>query len=279
MQNKVLVIAGMHRSGTSLVSNWLSRCGLHVGERLLGGDIGNVDGHFEDIDFYRFHEDTLEDKGQSRYGWVTEPVTELSRYQKEKLSSIIALKNKLNAQWGWKDPRTCVFFAAYRELLPGAYYLNVFRDYPSTVSSVINRDFKHHEAKYLRRKALSRFIWKNFRRKKRLNEFYRESTELYLKVWITYNEEILKNIKTLDEGKYIVADCRDLYDVSEDIFDHLKNQWGFDLQHIDFKEVFKDSLLSPPTSIDRFINDKSLIDEARQLEKRLKELCIKRTAP
>jgi hypothetical protein len=49
----------MHRSGTSLISQWLSHCGLHLGERLLGPGIGNAEGHFEDLDFLEFHEQIL----------------------------------------------------------------------------------------------------------------------------------------------------------------------------------------------------------------------------
>ncbi|HZY35534.1 MAG TPA: hypothetical protein VFE53_02735, partial [Mucilaginibacter sp.] len=95
MYNNILIIAGMHRSGTSVVSQWLKSCGLNVGEQLLGADIGNIEGHFEDIDFYRFHEDTLEENHESRLGWVTHPIGLLTTYQKEKLKSIIDFKNKI----------------------------------------------------------------------------------------------------------------------------------------------------------------------------------------
>jgi len=267
----------MHRSGTSLVTRWLNCCGLNVGQQLLGADIGNVDGHFEDIDFYRFHEDTLEENHESRFGWVTHPIALLTTYQKEKLKSIIDFKNRMSPQWGWKDPRTCLFFTHYREILPDAYYLNVIRDYKSTVSSMIVRDFKHHQAKYLIRKPLSRFIWKNFRRKKKLLKFYKDLSGFYLSVWITYNEEILKNIRSLDDGKYIVIDSSSLCATSGQVFGHLKHDWNFDLNYFDFKKIFNESLHSPVTDIDVFVHDKSLPARACQLEQQLRELCIKDT--
>ena len=49
----------MHRSGTSLITNWLSRCGLEIGERLAAGNAGNVEGHFEDVEFLKLHEEIL----------------------------------------------------------------------------------------------------------------------------------------------------------------------------------------------------------------------------
>jgi hypothetical protein len=246
-----------------------------VGEQLLGADIGNVEGHFEDIDFYRFHEDTLRENNESRFGWLTHPIDLLIPYQKEKLKSIIRFKNGMNPQWGFKDPRTCLFLAHYRELLPDACYLNVIRDYQSTVSSMISRDFKRYEVKYLSRKRFSRFIWKNFRREKRLLKFYRELSEFYLCVWITYNEEILRNIDSLDEGKYLVVDSDSLCTFGKRVFGHLKNDWGFDLNYCDFNDIFKENLVSRPRDINVFIKDEVLADRARQLEKRLKELCIK----
>jgi hypothetical protein len=276
MNNNVLVVAGMHRSGTSLVSQWLHSCGLHLGEVLLGADIGNVEGHFEDVDFYRFHEDTLEANQLSKYGWVDHPITSLTPYQQEKLKSIIALKNKMNSQWGWKDPRTCLFLSHYKQLLPEAYYLVVIRDYRSTVSSLIIRDFKHHEVKYLSRKWFSRMIWKNFRREKRLRKFYRDLSEFYLRVCVGYNQQILKHIQSLDPGKCAVIDYKGLYENDKAIFSQLKDDWQFDLNYSDFKKIFKENLLNQPVDIDPFVNDKTLLKNALGLDKRLKELCIEK---
>ena len=56
MNNKVLIVAGMHRSGTSVIAQWLQRCGLCLGENLLGPAIGNNEGHFEDTDFVFLHD-------------------------------------------------------------------------------------------------------------------------------------------------------------------------------------------------------------------------------
>jgi hypothetical protein len=164
----------------------------------------------------------------------------------------------------------------YREFLPDAYYLNVIRDYQATVSSMITRDFKWIEKKYLSRKLLSRFIWKNFRRKKRLIKLYRDLSEFYLRVWVTYNEELLKNIRSLDEDKYLVVDSSSLCSINEQVFDHLTARWKFNLNYYDFNRIFKAGLLSPVTDIDVFVRDKSLPSRAQQLEKQLKQLCIKK---
>jgi hypothetical protein len=264
----------MHRSGTSLVSHWLISCGLNLGDMLMGASIGNVEGHFEDMDFYRFHEDTLSANQLSKCGWTTKPINTLSVYQKERLKSIIGFKNKISGQWGWKDPRTCLFLSHYRDLIPDAYYLNIARDYQSTVSSMIIRDFKHYETKYDKRSRVKKYIWKNFRREKHLKKFYADLAEFYLKVWLAYNEEILENTEHLFHDQYMFVDYLNLYKNDREVFNVLKNGWHFDLKYNDFKKIFKENLLNKPVNIDPLIGDQSLLDRARAIEKRLKGLCV-----
>lgn len=270
MKNKVLIIAGMHRSGTSLISHWLDSCGLNLGETLLEPDIGNIEGHYEDVDFYRFHEDTLAANNLSRFGFISHPAPALSHYQREKLKSIIDFKNKMNNQWGWKDPRTCLFLDTYYQLLPNAFYLNVVRDYKSTVNSLVKRDFDHHEIKYLSRNRLQRFIWHSFKRKHRKRKFYRQLTADYLRIWIAYNEEILKNIETLPADRCMTIDYQNLLDHDTRVFGTLVNDWGFDLEYFDFRRIFKANLLSPVYSVDNFVKDGSLLQKAKALEDKLK---------
>ena len=112
--NNVLIVTGMHRSGTSLVSHWLSCCQvLNLEETLLGADIGNVEGHFEDVDFYRYSRRYLTEAHHlSRFGMVAQPLISLSQYQKEKLKSIIDFKNKNEQAMGLERPEN-VFIRAF----------------------------------------------------------------------------------------------------------------------------------------------------------------------
>ena len=54
-----LIIAGFHRSGTSLVSQLLHRAGLFLGYDLMGASFSNPHGHYEDIEVYDLHEQIL----------------------------------------------------------------------------------------------------------------------------------------------------------------------------------------------------------------------------
>ncbi len=259
----------MHRSGTSVVSNWLNKCNLNIGDNLLGPDIGNVEGHYEDMDFYRYHEDVLEDNHQSRLGYVNRPIQNLSYYQEEKLKAITGYKSKIHAEWGWKEPRTCLFLSHYRRLIPNACYMIVLRDYRSTVNSLITRDFKYIEAKYLARNAFSRLVWKMFRRERRRRKLYNNLVSYYLNVWIVYNRELLNHMNILSERKFIAVDYNLLNCSDRETFSVLADDWGFSLQYFDFKKVFKETLISTVVDIDEFIADKTLLTTANELEHRL----------
>lgn len=266
MDNKILVIAGMHRSGTSLISQWLHRCGLNLGNSLLGAGIGNMEGHFEDMDFLHFHEDTLMENNASRYGFVRETITQLTNYQRQKLKGVIGFKSALSKQWGWKEPRTCLFLDCYRELIPEAYYLVIIRDYKATVSSLVQRDFKNLETKYLARNWFSRQAWALIRRDRRREKFYRSQCEFYLNVWITYNEAILKNLQILPASQFIVTDHNLLHELDTKVFDRLVNKWDFLLDYTAFNKVYKEKLISDVVDIDQYIENKDLIEKARNLE-------------
>jgi hypothetical protein len=270
MQNRTLIIAGMHRSGTSLITNWLNKCGLQLGENMLGANIGNLEGHFEDIEFLKLHEEILTDNNLPSSGLTEEHHIDVSLYHREKLKSIIKIKNKLYKQWGWKDPRTCLFLDVYKELLPDARYLIIVRDYRSVVSSLLQRDFKDIDKKYMARDYFSRLVWTQFRRKRRLRKFYEENTEYYLKVWIAYNEEILKSVETLPRDTYVVLSYALLNKDDARVCTYLKEHWNLSLKYFNFNDVYKEKLINEPIDTDSYIVNKSLIYKAEQLEDSLK---------
>src|ERR1700761_3071 len=205
MPSKTLIIVGMHRSGTSLGTNWLNKCGLQVGETLMGNAPSNVEGHFEDLEFLRIHEEILAANNLPATGLIDDKPVDVSLYQLEKLKSIIGIKDKLFTQWGWKEPRTCLFLDTYRQLIPNAKYLVITRDYPSVVSSLLRRGFLDIDQRYENRNFLNKGIWTYFRRNKCRQRIYKGMAEHYLKVWINYNRHVLKLLKEVSPEDYVVV--------------------------------------------------------------------------
>lgn len=265
------MVVGMHRSGTSLISNWLYRCGLQLGEHLLEGSNGNVEGHFEDLEFLRMHEEILTSNDFPATGYVYNKEIDISVYQLEKLKSVIKVKNQRYRQWGWKEPRTCLFLDLYRELLPNSKYLIIVRDYAAVVHSLLKRDFSIYEEKYLQRKKWQRFLWLYFRRHNTLYRFYKAHAEDYLKVYIEYNQHILHTLKELAPEDYIVVNYSLLEKSDKEVFSFLTCKWNFKLQYHGFNEVYKKNLLSKAFNVDTYINDKELIDKAKSITDELKK--------
>lgn len=262
MKNNVLVITGMHRSGTSLISQWLYKCGLHIGDDFYGADIGNADGHFEDIDFLSAHMQALMEMGISSDGWTYKPI---GCPGKVLLGKLVARKQQ-RSQWGWKDPRTCLFLGTYRELLPAAKYIVILRDYQSVVSSLISRQYKRTAFKYAVKGGIPEWIWKYFKQKHRRKKLLHQYAEHYLKIWILYNQEIQRHLLLQPKGTYLVVDHTKLGQQHQQVFDHLTQEWGFDLSYFNFADVYKEKLLSEVLDISPYIKNKDLLKAAEDIQ-------------
>jgi hypothetical protein len=267
--HQTLIIAGMHRSGTSLVTNWLSRCGLQIGESLCAAGTGNVEGHFEDLEFLKLHEEILDRNSLDPSGLIDNKDIEVPLYQLEKLKAIIGIKQQLYDQWAWKDPRTCLFLDTYAKLLPGARYLVILRNYQSVVSSLLRREFAPIDRKYMARKYFQRFVWTHFRRARHLKVFHQDHAENYLKVWISYNEAILNTLKKLHHDDYLVINYSQLIENDSEVFSFLTGKWNLELNYYDFKDVYKQELMNKAEDISDYVTDKVLLIKATYLLKRL----------
>jgi len=267
--NKVLVITGMHRSGTSLLTQWLQKCGLHIGDQLLGASTGNEEGHYEDLDFYECHKRILVKNKYHEDGFVN--LTRLQPPPKEAqlMRNMVLVKNAMRAQWGWKDPRTCLLLQEYRTIIPDAFYLVILRDYQSVVSSLISRTYNETARKYGRKKGIKHFIWDKFGKPYRKENLLKKYSEHYVKVWIAYNTAILEHLQATDPDHYLVVDHANLFTDNEEVFHHLENKWGFDLNYVDFNTIYKKQLLSNVLDIGAYVNDKSLLKKAADLQQLL----------
>ena len=272
--NKVLVILGMHRSGTSLTAQWLHACGLQLGDRLHGPDIGNTEGHYEDVDFLDLHESILKEFGLPYGGYIDVPMPPLQVQQQERISKLIAAKQQANRQWGWKEPRTCLFLDLYRELLPGAKYLLVYRDFHEVVGSMIARHFQSWQTVQMTRfpwrlpliGAYYKKLWKQFKYSKNLTAFHKHYSEFYLRMWNLYNRQLLRHMESLPPGQYLLVNAGELHAVAGDVFAVLTNQWGFELEPADFRAVYKVGMYNAYADISAYINNQSVLEEAQQLQ-------------
>lgn len=109
-----IFIMGMHRSGTSLVTGLLHKCGLYLGNNLLMGAKDNPTGHFEDRRFINLNNQLLISNGGT---WRKPPA-----YIEWNKKIILKIHNFIdsfpeNKIVGFKDPRICITFPVWYHLI------------------------------------------------------------------------------------------------------------------------------------------------------------------
>lgn len=138
LNQSVIIITGMHRSGTSLTASLLQSAGLNIGDRLMASNAGNSKGYFEDLDFVEFHENVLQSQGIDNQGWSKENRIEVQQQYLATAQNLI-LARKDQAIWGWKDPRTTLFLDFWCQLIPQAKYIFLYRSPWEVVDSLFRR--------------------------------------------------------------------------------------------------------------------------------------------
>lgn len=122
---KVVLILGMHRSGTSCFAQMLSRAGVPFGGPLLTESRpDNPDGYWEHAEVVAIHEELLDLLGRAlgtpdaalEYprDWLLWPET-LSA--KARLADVIRREVEAQGLWAVKDPRLMRFLPLWREIL------------------------------------------------------------------------------------------------------------------------------------------------------------------
>jgi hypothetical protein len=142
----------------------------------------------------------------------------------------------------------------------------ILRDYQSVVSSLISRQYKRSAFKYAVKGGIPGLIWKYFKQKKRKKKLLHKYAAHYLKIWILYNQEIQRHLLLQPKGSYLVVDHTKLGQEHRQLFDHLTQEWGFDLKYFNFADVYKQKLLSEVLDVAAYVKDKKLLQEAEELQ-------------
>jgi len=139
----MIVVLGMHRSGSSLVAGLLHKLGVNMGERFREPDEFAPDGYWEDLDFRDLNRDILKAAGGS---WWEPPaegtISSLEEQFRSRIAGLI-LDRMRKPRWGFKDPRTALTIPALHPSLAGAgdgpRYVVVERDEDEIVASLERR--------------------------------------------------------------------------------------------------------------------------------------------
>ena len=176
--NAPVCIAGMHRSGTSTVTQILYRCGLYLGDGndLFAAGTANPDGFWENGRFVEINEQLL---AAHAGGWDVPPPFPEGWHESEDLEPQREAASRVledfdgredRGHWGWKDPRNSLTLPFWRDLMPGMKTVVCVRNPLEVAGS-------------LRKRGNASLLFG-------------------LNLWKIYNETLLENAP---EGSYIVT--------------------------------------------------------------------------
>lgn len=133
--SRAVIIAGMHRSGTSLTAGLLRRLGVHLGERLIPADDWNRHGYHEDAELVSFHGQIFRallptgTRGHVDWGWSESVPLDLSGLERFRRTALrlASARAARSPSWGFKDPRATLLLDFWDSCLRDARFVFVYR--------------------------------------------------------------------------------------------------------------------------------------------------------
>jgi hypothetical protein len=160
LDDKPIVITGMHRSGTSVIAGILNIAGMFIGRpgSIMKVNEDNPKGYFENLKVRAVNEIILEHYGLDWKSTASLPQDWHNSKFAEKLSRKV--KFILNREffgkkkWGVKDPRFCLTLKFWEKLFPGMLLVVVKRSDREIISSLEKRAEKPDDSERLLRHYL-----------------------------------------------------------------------------------------------------------------------------
>src|SRR5262245_26715706 len=142
-----MIVLGMHRGGTSLAAQLVSRWGAYGNESaMIGADHSNPSGHWELAPLVALNEELL---AAIESNWTVPPrdrerelleqLAEASEFRDRALDLIAAMR-KGGRPWFWKDPRLSILLPFWKKLWGSAVYVVATRDPARIARSLATRD-------------------------------------------------------------------------------------------------------------------------------------------
>lgn len=248
-----LIVAGFHRSGTSMVCQLLQRAGLFLGYKLLGAHRSNPYGHFEDREILDLHKRILEDNGQTwQVSRSFSPV--ITEAHRRSMRRAIERRNREHELWGFKDPRVCLFMTAWKQMLPGAKVLVVYRHFRDVTYSLGKR---HSTELFLNRGPvhLHRRFW--------------EEPDLALRMWLVHNNALITFAHAYPEDTLVVS--LDMVQEGFPVVEAVNRRWELGLNGTQASQVF-DPAATARRPGKQPVSDRRLIGRVRETWRALEQL-------
>lgn len=197
----VIVILGMHRSGTSALGGIVHTLGISMGDNLFSPSEDNKKGYYEDKDIVLLNEKILKNIS-SRWDDIFLLENQWENAQSlgplyEEAETVLKTKISQNDTIGLKDPRMCLLLPFWEKVFASlnldVNVLFIFRN-PIEVSKSL-----HKRNTFSEKKALA--LWLKY------NYYALNNSKEYPRVFISYEQLFTELEKKIEE-------CQDLFNLS-----------------------------------------------------------------
>jgi hypothetical protein len=199
----MICVAGMPRSGTSLVTQLLHQSGLYLGPStaMMPPSPNNTDGFWENLSFVHVNERLLASSGGT---WFAPPAVLRPAPQIVADARAAIARFDGHEPWGWKDPRNALTLSFWRELLPPALKVIVCVRHPAetaaslAASTLFPRPAFRFYWPVTRGRHLRRRVAGAVRATVSASERSRLIYDIALGLWQTYNSSLLEQSRGLE---------------------------------------------------------------------------------
>ncbi len=209
----IYVVLGMHKSGTSLVAETLHKSGINMVELPEEYQDYKHGLKHERQSTCKINKEILDD--DSGYSIHNVPDQPLAPSVKKKMEEVVAACSIEGESWGFKDPRTCLTYHYWQEILPAHKVIAIYRN-PAQVVSHVFAGCRRPDKKLIRGfKSISE--------------------------WKTYNQMLLDIIRSKDATDALLLNYEDFMS-SQHAIDKLSEFTGKPISdarkkdHFNFKE-------------------------------------------
>ena len=147
----IFVILGMHKSGTTLVSQLLHRSGIDMGDDFENGKSYDQGNQWERREAFVINLDLIGCREEDYFSLdhFQEIVRPLPSAQKKAMRGMVDALEAGGGPWGFKEPLTCLTYQQWKEVLPPHRVIGVYRN-PVEVVNHYRRPFRRRPLRDLR---------------------------------------------------------------------------------------------------------------------------------